>query len=324
MKRGPLPSHIDMPQVTVVMPLFNKEQDVERAIESVLVQTVDDFELIVVNDGSTDNGPAKVKAFHDERIRMIDQRNAGVSVARNCGITEARADLIAFLDADDEWADDFLETILNLREQFPRCDVFATNYFFCGDGYKRPAIIRRMPQNFREGLLKDYFGVAAHSDPPLWTSAVGVTKRAITSVGGFPVGVHSGEDLLTWAKLAANYEIAYANRPCAVYWNPQTASDRPGRVPQNPDIVGEELVRLIKETPTPRPEGIKAYIGLWHQMRAVIYVQLGDKKNALDELKMTSAYSPSLKVYLLMLILKLPLPSPAKLLSVWRRFRRAF
>jgi glycosyltransferase involved in cell wall biosynthesis len=314
-----------MPSISIVMPLYNKEKDVVRALHSVLMQTVHDFELLVVNDGSTDKGPEIVRAIEDNRIRVLDQPNSGVSAARNRGIEEAKSDLITFLDADDEWDKDFLETIMNLRNKFSMCEVFATSYWFSNpEGHRRKAVIRNLPEGPWEGTLTGYFAVAAKSDPPLWTSAVGVTKRAITSVGGFPIGIHSGEDLLTWAKLAANYDIAYANRPCAVHWNPQTVSDRPGRVPQNPDIVGVELVHLMKDTPTPRTEGIKAYIGLWHQMRAVIYVQLGDRKNAFDELKMTSAYFPSLKVSLLMLILKLPFRPPAKLLSVWRRLRRAF
>jgi len=88
---------------SVVIPLYNKERSVKNTIESVLNQTFQDFEVIVVNDGSTDNSLEVVKSFNDERIRIINQKNSGVSSARNRGIKEAKYEWIAFLDADDLW-----------------------------------------------------------------------------------------------------------------------------------------------------------------------------------------------------------------------------
>jgi len=310
-----------VPKISVVMPLYNKQREVGRTLFSVLKQTMQDFELLIVNDGSTDGGPDVVRSVKDRRIRIIDQSNRGVSAARNKGIEEANCDVIAFLDADDEWEPDFLETVLHLRTKFPGCDVFATSYWFSNkEGSRRRPIIHNVPEDPWEGILNGYFTIAAKSDPPLWTSAVCVTKRAIASIGGFPVGIYSGEDLLTWARLAVNYEIAYANRPCAIHWNPESISDRPGRVPQRPDIVGNELIRLMNESPARRTRGIKEYIGLWHQMRAIIYFQLGDRKSSLDESKESALYRPSLKIYLLMLSLVVPVRPPARLLTALRKF----
>ncbi|MDA8106173.1 MAG: glycosyltransferase family A protein [Nitrospiraceae bacterium] len=123
------------------MPLYNKEDEVDRAVRSVLNQTVSDFELVIVNDGSTDKGPQVVRAIEDQRIRIVDQTNQGVSAARNRGIEEASAELIAFLDADDEWMPDFLETIIDLKEKFPCCKVFATRYLIASDYGERTSII---------------------------------------------------------------------------------------------------------------------------------------------------------------------------------------
>ena len=92
-----------VPAISVVIPLYNKVKYIRRALDSVLNQTSADLEVIVVDDGSTDGGGHVVLRQHDGRVRLIRQGNKGVSVARNRGVSEARADLIAFLDADDEW-----------------------------------------------------------------------------------------------------------------------------------------------------------------------------------------------------------------------------
>lgn len=273
-----------MPCISVIIPLYNKEPYIERAVCSALSQSFKDFELIVVNDGSTDKGLEKVMTINDKRIKIIDQANSGVSVARNRGIEESRAELIAFLDADDEWAPDYLETIMRLVSKFPGASVFATNYFFCGRK-KRIAVVRALPNTFTEGLLDNYYLVAAQSDPPLWTSAVIVRKAAIEAVGGFPVGVTIGEDLLMWARLAARYRIAYTSQPKACFWHPLIVDDRPGRVPAVPDIVGKGLWDLFDGADKGCPAGLKSYIALWHTMRASIYLQLPDSKSARAELQ---------------------------------------
>ncbi len=134
---------------SVIIPLYNKATTVERAIRSVLKQTVQDFEIIVVNDGSTDRGPIVVSAINDPRIRLIHQSNAGVSAARNRGIAESKYDLIAFLDADDEWLPEFLETIHQLVRLHPNCVVYAPRYLFgLPDGKVRSCIINGLDDVF--------------------------------------------------------------------------------------------------------------------------------------------------------------------------------
>ena len=290
------------------MPLYNKENEVNRAVKSLFSQTVRDYELIVVNDGSTDKGPEIVRTINDPRIRIIDQENGGVSAARNRGIKEARAELIALLDADDEWHPDFLETIMRLRTNYPTCDVFATNYIYRrNNNYFRQTIIRGFSNGFKEGILTNYFGVAAKSDPPLWTSAVAINKTAIISIGGFPVGVTSGEDLLIWAKLALKYKIAYSVKPKVYNWEPIKLLDRPGRVPQTPDIVGQEFIRLLGSASSPQVEELNIYIALWHQMRASIFLRLGRRQEAIYEVKKIAKYSKrNLKLRVFFVLALLP------------------
>jgi glycosyltransferase involved in cell wall biosynthesis len=311
-------------KIAVVMPLYNKADEVTRAIDSVLKQTVSDFKLIVVNDGSTDKGPEIVRNINDSRVRIIDQGNAGVSAARNRGISEAQSDLIAFLDADDEWEVSFLETILNLKKKFPTCKVFATNYLYREvNGTFRLPIIRGLPPHFFEGVLDNYFNVAIKSDPPIWTSAVAVTKEAIRSIGMFPVGVTSGEDLLTWAKLAVKYNIAYTTKTCSIFYVPNDIFDRPGRFKDNNDFVSKELFKLLNKIPFREQNGLKKYIGQWHKNRTVSFLELGKHKEARQELHLMDRFSEKTgKWYLYALLAYLPKKITCLLMKGLKRINR--
>jgi glycosyltransferase involved in cell wall biosynthesis len=246
-----------------------------------------------VDDGSTDNGPDVAAAFKDPRIRMIRQNNGGVSVARNRGIAGARADLIAFLDADDEWLPEFLETILRLRANFPLCRVFATSYLIREkDGPTLPAVVNGLPSVQWEGILDDYFLLASMSDPPLFSSAIMVEKSALEVVGGFPPDIRSGEDLLTWARLAVKFSIAYSRYHGAVFWMPEDIRSRPGRfIANEEDIVGKELALLLATAPPLHRRGLRKYLARWHEMRAVIALQRNRHCDCLHELCNISGYS---------------------------------
>jgi len=294
--------------ISIVMPLFNKEKEVCRAVQSVLNQTVRDFELLVVNDGSTDKGPHLVRKMNDPRIRLIEQRNSGVSAARNRGIEEARAEIVAFLDADDEWLPNFLFTINKLWSHYPHCSVFATNYLHRNvNGFLMPTILRGLPKAPWEGVLEDYFKVASHSDPPIWSSAVAARKEALVSFEGFPVGVTAGEDLLTWAKLASRYKIAYSTQPAAIFNLRESSWGHPTRTPDSVDIVGRELEKMLNKGANEKISGLKEYIARWHQMRASVFLRLGKRKEAIFEVKKMAKYSKkNTRLFLFFAIALLP------------------
>ena len=277
--------------ISIVIPLYNNGKEVARALHSVLHQTVAEFEVLVVNDGSTDGGEAIARAMNDKRIRVIDQKNKGVSAARNRGVAEARGELVAFLDADDEWKSDFLETIIRLSDNFPQCSLFATHYSFMEpNGTIRVPILRRIPPGIWEGVLKNYFDTAAHSDPPVWSSAVAVKKSALLTVGGFPEGISIGEDLLTWARLTVNFEIAYSKKLCAIFWLRAPLTGHPTRIPEDPDSVGGWLLELLTRVPPDKQKAFHRYVSLWHRMRASMFVQLGERKHAMIEIRKMARY----------------------------------
>lgn len=292
--------------ISVIIPLYNKEKLIGKTLRSVLEQTYQDFEIVVVNDGSTDNSVTEVEKIADPRIRLIHQQNAGVSVARNKGISEAKGEFIAFLDADDEWNADYLNVQHLLIDKYPQCDVFAANYKFKDLGGKfSETIMRKFPFGDIDGILSNYFEVASCSHPPIWTSAVMVRKAAIQSVGGFPVGIKSGEDLLTWARLACRYKIAYNKNPLAIFniegYNPK---ERPKRIPAEVDIVGRELVKLYNEY---HPYGMRKYLCLWHKMRSSIYMRLHMRSKSIKEAIKGIRYSPvNVKLYVFICLNLIP------------------
>jgi hypothetical protein len=274
------------PALSVVVPLYNKSRCVERAIRSALAQTYTDFELIVVDDGSTDNGVLQVEAIGDLRIRVLRQENAGVSAARNRGTRESNAPWIAFLDADDEWSPTHLATLMGLINEFPNCGFVASGYVVKdAQGVARPSVLRGIPSGSWRGMIDDYFSVAWRSDPPVWSSAVAIRRSALDSIDGFPVGIGQGEDLLTWARLAARVPLAYSSEATATFWNEQSDSHRPKRTPEVPDCVGTALKQLIEEAPQRLLPSMRKYLGLWHKMRGTMFLRLNRRSDACYELR---------------------------------------
>lgn len=196
---------------SVVIPLYNKELSIKSTIQSVLDQTFQNFEVVIINDGSTDNSVKAAEAIDDRRIRLIHQSNQGVSAARNRGISEASYEWIAFLDADDNWGEMHLEEIYTLIKKFPRYKVFSTSFEFSDqrEFFRHP----RMDVHF---VVNNYFK-EARKEVVLWTSIVVVNKDCFRTVGMFIEHLSRGEDREMWARLARNYEIVKSNRVTAIY-----------------------------------------------------------------------------------------------------------
>jgi glycosyltransferase involved in cell wall biosynthesis len=208
-------------QFTVVIPLYNKAPYIQRTINSVLNQTYKDYEIIVVDDGSTDGGGLLVEAIRDPRMRLICQNNAGVSAARNRGIKEAKGELIAFLDADDEWLPEFLEQIAQLKADFPGCGAYATSYqSYVQDKRSIDYINRTKLDKFYSkgwrGILNDYFKIARQIIP-FNSSSVCLPRKVLCDLGGFNAEAHFGEDLDMWLRVALKFQIAYLYESYAIY-----------------------------------------------------------------------------------------------------------
>jgi len=202
--------------VSVVIPLYNKERHIARAIRSVLDQTYGDLELIVVDDGSTDAGAAVVETIRDPRLRLVRQENVGECATRNRGIAEANANMVAFLDADDEWMPEHLETIRRLAKKYPECGAYASTTVTVDLLGKRtvPEHVG-IPAHPWEGVIPNYFRSA--TSYPVSASAVAIPRRVFDSAGLFPVGVTIGADLDMWCRIALRFPIAFSTHVGALY-----------------------------------------------------------------------------------------------------------
>ncbi len=207
--------------ISVVIPLFNKEKHIARALQSALNQTRQAFEIIVIDDGSTDQSADVVRSFTDSRIKMIAQKNGGVSSARNRGIEEAKSELIAFLDADDAYKPNFLEMILALKKQYPDAGAYATNYEIIENHGRVRLGARPLKENLYTLDVNNYFKTAIYGTP-VWSSAVAIKKIVFEQVGGFPLGVKLGEDLDMWIRILFSFPVIFDSRVGATYFNDAT------------------------------------------------------------------------------------------------------
>ena len=198
--------------ISVVIPLYNKAHTIERTLGSVLNQTFTDIEVVIVNDGSTDNGVEVIKNFtSDPRIRIINQENQGVSVARNRGVAESKYEYIAFLDGDDEWLPAYLFKMVEAIKMYPDAGMF------CCAGYVRNSggTYERIAKKYAHKICPIDFFENPHVF--LHASASVVKKSGFLLTDGFPVGMKRNEDFALFYSLALLVRVIYVGLPLSVY-----------------------------------------------------------------------------------------------------------
>lgn len=198
------------------MPLYNKAPYVRKAMESVVDQTYGDWELIVVDDGSTDGGGDVAAAIADPRIRIVRQDNSGVGAARNHGVALAAAPYVAFLDADDWWEPTFLAEMAGLTERYPDAGIYGTSYWIVKNGRKRVAPIG-VDEGFTEGEINYCRVYAKTLCMPLCTGSVCLRRDVFDEAGGFKTHLKLGEDFDLWIRIALKHKAVLLNKPLFSY-----------------------------------------------------------------------------------------------------------
>ena len=217
------------PTISVIIPLYNKEREIEGTVRSVLAQTRLPEEIVVVDDGSTDRSAEIVRKIASPLVRLIPQANAGECAARNRAIAEARSEYVALLDADDEWEPGFLAEIESLIDEFPGCGVYCTGFTIVSHDGRFPA-----PGLERRGIVENFFRDSAHRYIAI-PSASCIPRTVFDTVGGFPEGMKIAGDLYMWIKIGRHYRVCYSPerlvRYSKVASNRSASSYTPERTP---------------------------------------------------------------------------------------------
>ena len=214
---------------SVIIPLYNKAPYVAKAIQSVLAQTFTDYELIVMDDGSVDDShDVALKALEGcPQGRLCQQKNAGVSMARNNAVALSKGAYLCFLDADDWWAPDFLEEMAKLVAAFPEAGVYGTGYTIVNElKRKTGAACIGVDAGFEMGYINYCQVYSKTLIMPLWTGAACVPRCVFDEMGGFPQGIKLGEDFLLWIHIALKYKVAFLNKPLSYYNQDVDVSNR--------------------------------------------------------------------------------------------------
>lgn len=200
-----------MPIISVIIPVYNGETTIKETIESVLNQTFNDFELIIINDGSQDSTLEIINSINDTRIKVSSFLNSGVSASRNRGLAKAQGEFISFLDADDLWTQDKLELQLKALQSHPHAAL----------AYSWSDWIDKSGQFLRAGghitvngkvydklIIRDF--IESGSNPL-------IRKQALEQVGSFDCSITHGEDWEMWLRLAVVYEFVAVPYPQVLY-----------------------------------------------------------------------------------------------------------
>jgi len=204
-----------MPKFSVVISVFNKEKYIGETLKSVLAQTFTDFEVVILNDGSTDNSEAEILKFKDPRIRYFSKENSGASAARNFTIQQAEAEYIALMDADDYWYPFYLEEQNRLLTEYPNESVFAT-----------ATEIKRNRKTFKnsysiqtigkDSIIVDYFE-SSQLDSVLLSISTVLKKDIFENVGWYNPKIKSGEDTDLYVRIGLKYKVVFSPKVCATY-----------------------------------------------------------------------------------------------------------
>lgn len=193
------------PLVSVIIPTYNRAEWIREAIDSVLVQEYEPKECIVVDDGSTDETP-RVLAAYGDRIRVISQSNRGVSAARNCGITAAAGELLAFLDSDDRWFPEKLSVQVDFFDTHADAMICQTEEIWIRDG-------RRVNPRTHHKKPAGRIFIPSLALCLVSPSAVMMKKKLLDIVGGFDESLPACEDYDMWLRVSCRYPVYLIDRP---------------------------------------------------------------------------------------------------------------
>lgn len=294
---------------SVIMPVYNGEKFVDNAIKSIFDQTFSKWELIIVNDGSTDGTERVLEKYkNNEKVSIVTQKNCGVSVARNNGVKMAKYDYIAFLDADDVWLPKHLETLNELIGKYPNAGLYAS---FSKSELVNGGVIEECPffENKPDDVLIEDFFEEYYKDKSVKIFTVVttcVTKEAFYKTGGFPVGCAIGEDLELTLKIAAYFPVALTKRATGIYKRENSTATKDKSFDPNWGFFERvEKIYEDEDVPKEKRENLKKVMQWFSMRRYRHYLIEGERKKAVEVYKKTDKRTLSKKDRLINLIIML-------------------
>ena len=260
-----------MPFFSVIIPVYNKDKFVAKTLKSVLNQSFIDFEIIVVNDGSTDESEHVILNLRDKRIRYFSKKNEGVAAARNFGIEKATADYICFLDADDYWFPNFLETMHQCIQKLPNEKVFACAIEI-ETGKKVIPAQYSFPQKGDFEVVN--FFDASQKEAVLWTSSVCIHKEVFKNCRTFDEHLKISEDTDLWIRIGLQYQVVFIWQILARYVFDENSISRSLHY-----IFEERFFEKYTAEEKQNP-ALKKYMDLNRFSSVIKYKLNGDAKNA--------------------------------------------
>ena len=205
---------------SVIIPVYNKAPYVAKAIGSVLTQSFSDFELIVMDDGSSDASFEVASESIQGKVNchLYQQRNSGVSLARNRAAELSVGDYLCFLDADDWWDSSFLERVSRMINEYPEAGIYGTGYSIINETRHKTRVADiGVEPGFEKGYINYCQVYASRMYMPLWTGAVCIPRSVFNEMGGFKPYLKLGEDFDLWIRIALKYKVAFLNEPLSNY-----------------------------------------------------------------------------------------------------------
>lgn len=217
---------ISNPYFSVIIPVYNKEPHINRAINSVLRQSFQNFEIVIINDASTDNSLHEIQKFCDSRISLYHRKQPGPGgyAARNWGIKKAKGDWIAFLDADDEWYLNHLERMYELARQFPEINLLGCGWRTQNNEIKKENSFYKKHKKVGRNFEIDFDTYLKNCNKiriPVFTSVICIKTNSFITQNIFPIDneIKQGGDLYAWLKLICYYKkMAWSNHIGAIYF----------------------------------------------------------------------------------------------------------
>lgn len=273
------------PAISIAVPLFNKRDYIGDSLATVARQSFSDYEIVVVDDGSTDGSASIVKALDIPNLKLISQANAGVSAARNRCLAEASSEFVAFLDADDLWMPDHLKHLWNLHLAYPDARLLANSFWKVSNSSARDVLSPKA--NYRK--LDDFFLGAATGRSWIFTSAAMVHRDACLSLGGFQVGESRGEDIDLWIRMAMQYPVADSDYVGCLYRRVEGSLTASVAVLE-PDVAMRRIAEFLKrdDLNAERKHGLKELYNRIAIANATDCLALGERQAARKFLDLAS------------------------------------